>query len=89
MTNGAGSPANTEVFFRAIPARTMTAILRKYIAGAINTESGKKAEIAPASETLMTELLGKCGYFHEGGNTAWYRADDTEKNAPLTFKSCF
>ena len=45
----------------------------------------KKAEIAPASETLMTELLGKCGYFHEGGNTAWYRADDTEKNAPLTF----
>ena len=56
MTKGAGSPANQEVFFNAMPASTMMASPRKYIPGAMNTELGKNtAVIMPMISALAPQ----------------------------------
>lgn len=46
----------------------------------------KNVEIKSRSDAQAEKLLGLDGYTHEGGNKNWFRADDTEKNSPLTVR---
>ncbi len=45
----------------------------------------KNVEIPTPSDQRIEKLLKSEGYTHEGGNTNWYKADDTDKKNPLTF----
>ena len=55
ITKGAGSPENRCVFLRAIPESTITAIPRKYMAGARNMESGKNVDVIILMMTALAE----------------------------------
>ena len=53
--------------------------------GLDNTLFRKHVELPVFADDLVEKLLKREGYTHEGGNTAWYKADDTDKKKPLTF----
>ncbi|MBO7407429.1 MAG: ABC transporter substrate-binding protein [Clostridia bacterium] len=53
--------------------------------GLDNNVFRKHVELPSFAENTIEKLLKQEGYAHEGSNTNWYKATDTDKKEPLTF----